>query len=164
MILMKNIIVAYDKHFGIGANDDLLWQRGLPADLRHFRDITKNNAVIMGRKTFESIGRPLKDRQNIVISHSDLPIEGAQVVNNLTAAYDLVENGRDAYVIGGGQIYNLAFETADQILATEVDAIFDQATVFFPAIDRAEWHEVSREKHAADDHNLYDYDFVTYRR
>jgi dihydrofolate reductase len=161
---MNKIIVAYDKHYGIGKDNDLLWQRNLPADLRHFKETTTNNAIIMGRNTFDSIGHPLPNRQNIVISHRNLPIDGVQAVDNLQAAYDLVEVGKDACVIGGGQIYNLAFDTVDQIIATEVDVVFYQATVFFPAIDHNQWREVKREKHLADNRNLYNYDFVTYER
>jgi dihydrofolate reductase len=161
---MKKIIVAYDKKFGIGANNDLLWKRNLPADLQHFKDLTADQTVIMGLNTFESIGRPLPNRQNIVVSHLNVPIAGVQIVNSLQAAYDLVEFGRDCFVIGGGQVYKQAFDTIDQILATEVDATFDLATVFFPEVDMTIWNEISRDKHSADDRNLYGYDFVTYER
>ncbi len=164
IIIMKLIIVAYDKHYGIGANNDLLWQRNLPADLQHFKELTTNQAVIMGRNTFESIGKPLPNRQNIVVSHKSAPIAGIQIVDSLQAAYDLVEPGCDSFVIGGGQIYSQAFATVNQILATEVDATFNQATVFFPTIDKILWNEISRDKHSADDRNLYNYDFVTYIR
>ena len=161
---MKTIIVAYDKHFGIGANNDLLWQRDLPADLKHFKDITTGNAIIMGFNTYRSIGRPLPGRQNIVISDRKELIEGFEVVGNLQEAYEIVGPDKEIFVIGGGQIYVLAMDTVDRILATEVDAIFDQATIFFPEIDLAKWREISREKHLADELNLYNYDFVTYER
>lgn len=161
---MKTIVVAYDKHFGIGANNDLLWQRNLPADLKHFKDITTGGAIIMGRNTYESIGKPLPDRQNIVVSHHDEKIDGVQVVNSLQQAYGLVEPGRETYVIGGGQIFKQSIDTVDRIAATEVDALFDQATVFFPTVNPAVWREISREKHLTDDRNLYNYDFVVYER
>lgn len=161
---MKTIVVAYDKNYAIGANNDLLWQRDIPADLRHFKNITTGGAIIMGRKTYESIGRPLPNRQNIVISRQGGSIDGVRVVDSLKAAYDSVENGHEAYIIGGGQIYTLALDTVDCIMATEVDAVFKQADVFFPAIDRTKWREVMRESHAKDDRNLYNYDFVTYER
>lgn len=162
---MKTIVVAYDKHFGIGADNDLLWQRNLPADLKHFQDVTTSGAIIMGRNTYESIGRSLPNRQNIVLdNHPDVLIDGVQVANSLQQAYDLVESGRESYIVGGGQVYKSSIDTVDRIAATEVDAIFEQATVFFPTVDPAVWREISREKHLADDRNLYNYDFVTYER
>jgi dihydrofolate reductase len=164
MIVMKAIIVAYDRNYGIGANNDLLWKKDLPADLKHFKEFTTNNAVIMGHSTFNSIGKALPSRQNIVISHQNMSIDNVQIVDSLQKAYDLVEPSKDAFIIGGGQIYHLAFDKVDQIFATEIDATFKQATVFFPAVDLAQWREISREKHIADDYNLYNYDFVTYQR
>lgn len=161
---MKTIIVAFDKNYGIGANNDLLWQRNLPSDLQHFRTITENNAVIMGRNTFESIGRPLPNRQNIVISHKHLSIDGVEVADSLNEAFNLVNVDKQTFVIGGGQIYNLAIDLVDRIIATEVDAVFQQATVFFPNLNLAKWREISRDKHFADDRNLYNYDFVVYER
>lgn len=164
MKLMKTIIVAYDKHFGIGANNGLLWQRDLPADLKHFEKTTTGNAIIMGHNTYKSIGRPLPNRQNIVLCSKPEIIDGVDVMNNLQAAYDAVDAHRETFVIGGGRIYALAIETVDKILATEVDAIFNQATIFFPDIDLGKWYEASREKHQADEHNLHNYDIVTYER
>lgn len=161
---MKKIIVAYDKKFGIGADNDLLWQRDLPSDLQHFKKLTSGNAIIMGRNTFESIRKPLPDRQNIVISRSGMSFDGVQVVDSLEKAFSIVAPDKDAFVIGGGQIYNIAYNMVDQIIATEVDAEFKNATVFFPPIDFTSWRELSREKHIADDHNLYNYDFVVYER
>src|SRR3954464_13773251 len=102
---MRNILVAYDKNYGIGAHNDLLWQRDLPADLRRFKELTTDNAVIMGRKTYESIGRPLPNRQNIVISRTTDAIDGVTVVDSLQAAYDAVEFGKEIFVLGRGQIY-----------------------------------------------------------
>lgn len=161
---MKSIVVAYDKNYGIGAQDDLLWLRDLPADLKHFRQTTMGGAIIMGRKTFDSIGVPLPGRQNIIVSRSPMIIEGATAVTSLNAAYAAVEPGREAYVIGGGQIYEAAFSDIDQIIATEVDAAFPQATVFFPPIDKTIWQELSREHHDADERNKYPFDFVVYTR
>jgi len=161
---MKIIVVAYDKNRGIGAKNDLLWLRDLPSDLKHFRDTTMNGAVIMGRNTYESIGHPLAGRQNIVISRQGTHIDGVTVVGTLDDAYAAVEADRETYVMGGGQIYALAFDSVDQIMATEVGATFDAATIFFPRIDPAVWQETSREHHEADERNKYAFDFVTYRR
>jgi dihydrofolate reductase len=161
---MKSILVAYDKKLGIGAHNDLLWQRDLPADLKRFKELTTGNAIIMGRKTYESIGRPLPERQSIVISRTPSPIEGVTVVDSLTAAYEAVESHRETFVIGGGQIYALAMVSVDRIYATEVDASFDTAEIFFPAIDMNVWQEIDRAHHEADERNLYNFDFVTYVR
>lgn len=161
---MKSIVVAYDKNYGIGAENDLLWLRDLPADLRHFKQTTMGGAIIMGRKTFDSIGVPLPGRQNIIISRSPMIIEGATAVTSLDDAYAAVEPGRETYIIGGGQIYEAALATADRIVATEVDAEFPQATVFFPELDKAIWREVSHEHHNADERNKYSFDFVVYER
>ena len=164
MKLMKTIIVAFDQNYGIGANNDLLWQRNLPADLQHFKEATLGNAIIMGYNTYKSIGRPLSDRQNIVISDDGKPIDGFEVADSLQSAFDLVPADKEIFVIGGGQVYASAIDSVDRIMATEVHADFNQATVFFSKIDPTKWREISREKHLADDRNLYDFDFVTYVR
>jgi dihydrofolate reductase len=160
---MKSIIVAYDSNRGIGAANDLLWIRDLPADLKHFKDITTGSAIIMGRRTYESIGRPLPGRQNIVMSHDMQPAVGIDVVYTLHEAYKVVTTD-DVYVIGGGQIYSLAIDSVERIIATEVQEEFDAAQVFFPMIDPATWKEISRDHHVKDDANKYDYDFVVYER
>lgn len=159
---MKTIVVAYDRKRGIGADNELLWKRDLPADLRHFREITSGGTVIMGRKTYDSIGRPLPNRQNIVVSRSELNIEGVTVVNSLDEAFAISQ--QDVHVIGGGSVYAQALGSVDIVYATEVDAEFPQATVFFPALPSDEWLETAREHHDADESNLYGYDFVTYTR
>lgn len=159
---MKSIIVAYDKNHGIGASNDLLWKNDLPADLKHFKDITTGSSIVMGRKTYESIGRALPDRQNVVISHNTNPIDGVEVVGSLEDAY-AVAKGPDIYVIGGGQIYNLAIDSVDRIYATEVSGEFP-ADVFFPTFDLTIWNEISRQHHKADEQNKYDYDFVIYEK
>ncbi len=161
---MKSIIVAYDSNFGIGANNDLLWGRNLPSDLAHFKSVTSGHAVIMGYNTYKSIGRPLPGRRNIVISDNMQPIDGFEVVNDLASAYELAADDDEIFVIGGGLVYSLAFDSADRIYATEVKASFDNASVFFPKIDKLTWREVAREKHSKDDLNKYDYDFVIYER
>ncbi len=161
---MKNIVVAYDKNRGIGAHNDLLWQRDLPADLAHFKDLTTGSAIIMGHKTYESIGRPLPNRQNIVLSREPLDIPGIIVVSNLDDAYAAVDPGKEIFVIGGGQIYALALPTIDRVYATEVDASFAQADVFFPQLATSEWRQVIREHHEHDAKNAYSFDFVTYDR
>jgi dihydrofolate reductase len=153
------MIVAYDKQRGIGADNDLLFR--ISADLKRFRQLTTGNTIIMGRKTFESIGRPLPERQNIVVSRSGYTADGTESAASLTEAYAAAKH--TAFVIGGGEIFRQALPDVTTIYATEVDESFPQATVFFPALD-ASWREVSREEHVADDNNPYNYAFVEYRR
>lgn len=160
---MKAIVVAYDRQRGIGADNDLLWGRDLPADLAHFKQLTMGKSIVMGRKTFESIGRALPGRQNIVVSRSGFAApEGVTVVSSLQEAYGTAIS--DVMVIGGGQIYEQVMKDVDTIYATEVDAEFPQATVFFPQINCQEWQEISRDHREADEYNRFSYDFVIYER
>ena len=160
---MKSIVVAYDIRRGIGANNDLLWQRNLPADLQHFKKLTNGGSIIMGRKTFESIGRPLPERENIVITSTPTGISGVLSAASFDAAYALARY--PTFIIGGGQIYAEALRRGDidRIYATEVHHVFDKATVFFPSLDDT-WNEISRESHEADTVNKYPYDFVVFDR
>jgi dihydrofolate reductase len=119
----------------------------------------------MGWKTYQSIGRVLPNRQNIAMSRSAPDaVEGLTIASSLEEAYAAVEPGRETFIIGGGQVYAQALPTADRILATEVDATFNEATVFFPELDMNIWKETKREHHEADERNKYSYDFVTYER
>ena len=138
----------------IGRNGDLPWQ--LPADLRHFKSVTMGKPIIMGRKTFESIGRPLPGRKNIVVTRrANFVSDGVLISNNLTAAITLgkaiasEDNVDEIMVIGGGEIYAKALSDADRLYLTEVHADIDGDT-FFPALDRGLWREKSRNSHAAD--------------
>lgn len=159
---MKYLVVAYDKNRGIGTGDDLPWGRDLPADLRHFKDLTVGKTVIMGRKTYESIGRPLPNRQNIVLSHSRSEIEGVEVSKTLQQAYAMAQH-EDIAIIGGQSVFREALQSADYVYATEVKVAFAEATVFFPPLDDS-WQEISRTHHQSDERNRYDFDFVTYTR
>ena len=159
---MKSIVVAVDKNMGIGAANDLLWQRDLPDDLALFKKLTTGGSVIMGRNTFESIGRPLPRRENIVISSRPTDVAGVLTAASLDAAFELARY--PVYVIGGGQVYAQAIDRVDRLYVTHVDAEFPSATVFFPLIDPVIWTEVAREHHESDERNLYDFDFVTYDR
>lgn len=160
---MKAIVVAMDRRNGIGADNDLLWQRDMPADLKHFKDITTGGTVIMGRKTHESIGRPLPNRENIVVTRTPFAAEGIICAGSLAEAYELAS--RDTiYVIGGGQIYAQALDDMDKLYITYVDAEFPDATVYFPQIACESWTEASRDHHEADVRNKYAYDFVEYEK
>lgn len=158
---MKSIVVAYDKNRGIGAQNDLLWLRDLPADLAHFKQLTMGGSLIMGRNTFESIGRALPGRENIVVTHRPLAAVDVVAVDSLSAAYKAAHGNQ--FVIGGGQVYTQAIADVDVVYATEVQAEFPQASVFFAPLGD-DWRETARERHTADEKNVYDYDFVTYVR
>lgn len=138
----------------------MLWQGDMNADITRFRNITTGAAVIMGRKTYDSIGRPLPNRQNIVISRRSINIPGVQIARNLDDAYNLVASKAETYVIGGGEVFSQAIESVSRIIATEIDKEFD-GDVYFPKLSD-EWLEVSREFHAHDEKNKYDYFYVTY--
>lgn len=161
---MKAAIVAYDHNRTIGNHGDIPWQGKMKADSRYFRDMTLGHPVIMGRGTYEAMGRLLPKRQNIIVTHQQLDIDGAVVVSTLDEAYSIAEVLDDAvFVIGGGQIYEASMNDIDTIYATEIDASTD-GDAHFPVIDLNKWSETKREHHEADDENIYNYDFVTYER
>ena len=161
----KAIIAAYDKNRAIGRNGDLPWGRSLPADLAHFKKLTKGGNVIMGRKTFESIGcRPLPERENIVISSRPTGVKKVLTVMDLPSALAL--SRYPTFIIGGAQVYNdaLKIPEIDTIYATEIDAGFPGADTFFPEININIWEEVDRVHHPVDTENSYSFDFVIYKR
>ncbi|MDO4780809.1 MAG: dihydrofolate reductase [Candidatus Saccharibacteria bacterium] len=161
--MTKAIVVAYDQQRAIGVRGDLPWGRSLPADLAHFKQLTAGGCVIMGRKTFESIGsRPLPNRENIVVSSRPTGVNGVLTAVNLPSAYAL--SRYPIFIIGGGQLYAAALPDIDIIYATEVHASFPEADTFFPPLDMTQWQEVSREHRPADERNAYAFDFVEYRR
>ncbi|MCU6433763.1 dihydrofolate reductase [Undibacterium sp. Jales W-56] len=154
------IIVATDRQNGIGINNALPWH--LPEDLAHFKRTTSGHPIVMGRKTFESIGRPLPNRRNIVISRNpDWQHEGVESVASLAAAQALVAD-QQTFIIGGAEIYQQALPLADTLIVTEIQQTFDCDT-FFPAIDRSEWKEIARENFISEKNRLA-YAFVTYQR
>lgn len=159
------IVVAYDKNRGIGTGGDLPWGRSLPADLAHFKELTTGGAVVMGRKTYESIGgRPLPNRKNIVLSGSE--VAGAIGAKNFAQALQFAseEPNQDIFVIGGERVFAEALPEVDTIYATEVDYSFSDADVFFPQINVNQWEEISRTSQKANEQNKYSFDFVEYRR
>ncbi|PID33276.1 dihydrofolate reductase [Candidatus Saccharibacteria bacterium] len=158
----KSIIVAYDKNRAIGQNNDLPWGRSLPADLANFKRLTAKGSMIMGRRTFESIGsRPLPDRENIVVSSRPTGVKGILSALDVDSATQLARY--PIFFLGGAKIFEEALKIADVIYATEVDHVFPEADVFFPEIGE-DWVEVKREQHPKDERNAYNFDFVEYRR
>jgi dihydrofolate reductase len=163
---MISIIVATAENGVIGKNNQLLWK--LSADLKQFKTLTTGHSVIMGRKTFESIGRPLPNRTNIVISRQTgltLP-DGVLKVNSLETAIETAKNhagNEEVFIIGGGNIYEQAIKITDKVYLTEVKACIEGDT-FFPALDADEWNEIARISHPKDEKNEYDFVFVELMR
>ena len=162
------VIVAAAENGVIGSANGLPWH--LPEDLRYFRRMTMGKPIVMGRRTFESIGRPLPGRTNIVISRNPAyAAAGVKVVESLDQALCLArerareEEVPEVVVIGGAQIYRQALPCADRVYLTEVHASV-AGDVLLPTVDWHEWREVSRESHRAGEENPYDYSFVVYER
>lgn len=152
---MISIIVAYDKNMAIGKDNQLCWRQS--DDLKRFKELTTGKTVVMGRKTFESIGKPLPNRRNIVITRQDIKIEGVEVVNSIEEIKNI---DGDIFIIGGGEIYKISLILADVILATEINCEID-ADTWFPEIEST-WKKQSSENYSADEKNEFDYNFVTY--
>ncbi|MDM1073492.1 dihydrofolate reductase [Empedobacter brevis] len=160
---MINIVVAKASNNVIGAKNDLIWH--LPNDLKHFKSLTSGHPIIMGRKTFESLGHPLPNRTNIVVTRDqNWNAEGIGITSSLVKAIETAKKiDEDVYIIGGGNIYKQAMEFTDVLYITEVHHEFDGDT-YFPEIDSEEWEEVDREDFKKDEKHPYAYSFVTYRR
>jgi dihydrofolate reductase len=158
------LIVARARNGVIGRDNQLPWR--LPEDLAFFKRTTMGAPIIMGRKTHESIGRPLPGRRNIVVTRDAARrFNGCDTVTNLPAALALAEldQAPQAFLIGGAQLYAEGVAYADKLIVTEISADF-AGNATFPAPDPAQWEEVSREAHHSDAPNAFDYAFVTYRR
>lgn len=160
---MISIIAAVGKNNEIGKGNTLLWH--MPADLEHFKKITSGHPVIMGRKTFESIGKPLPNRQNIVITRDKTYLRhGVNVVHSLEEALRRAQGKQEIFIIGGGELYKQIMPFADKLYITRVDAEDSVADAFFPEIIPIIWNEVSREEHKKDEKNPFDYTFSVYER
>lgn len=158
---MTTIIVAISTNNAIGLNNQLLWH--LPNDLKHFKDKTRGHTVIMGRKTFDSVGKPLPKRRNIVITRQAITFAGAEVVNSLEKAMELCADDGEVFIVGGAEIYRQAMAIADKIYLTIVHHVFE-ADTFFPEIDYKAWRETEIEDHGIDEKHAYAYSFITLER
>ena len=154
------IIVATDQQGGIGIDNTLPWK--LPEDMARFKRLTTGHPVLMGRKTFDSIGRALPNRRNIVITRNpDWRHEGVEAAPSLEAAIALLD-GAEGYVIGGAEIYKQSLPLTQRLLITEIGQTFD-CDAFFPAVDHTVWQETAREAHVSEKSGL-PYAFVTLER
>ena len=157
---MISIIAAIAENNALGKDNQLIWH--LPADLKRFKKVTLNHHIIMGRKTFESLGKPLPNRTTIIITRNkNYQVEGCIVVNSLKQALEAAKSDQNPYILGGAEIYKQAIEIADELDLTFVHHKFE-ADAFFPEIDTTIWKETLREDFKADEKNKYDYSFVTY--
>ncbi|CAM1368162.1 Dihydrofolate reductase [Tenacibaculum sediminilitoris] len=160
---MITLIAAIAKNNALGKDNDLIWH--LPADLKRFKKITTGHFILMGRNTFESIGKPLPNRTSIIITrNNNYFVDGCLIANSLEEAIALTE-GKDAFIIGGAQIYKEVLERnlVDRLDITVIHHEFE-ADVFFPEINTDKWKEEVREDFKADEKNKYDYSFVSYIR
>ena len=159
---MISIIVAVSTNNVIGAQGELPWR--LSDDLQHFKKATMGKPIVMGRKTWESIGRPLPGRQNIVVTRqAGFRAEGCDVVMSFDEGIVAAGDAEELMVIGGSQIYELALPQAGRLYLTRVHTEIE-GDAFFPEVDAAAWRLISDEQHAADEKNEYPYSFQTYRR
>ncbi len=159
---MITIIAAVAKNNALGKDNKLIWH--LPADLIRFKKVTSGHHIIMGRKTFESLGKPLPNRTTIIITRNkNYNAEGCVVVNSLNEALQIAKVDENPFILGGAEIYKQAIKIADILDLTIVHQDFE-ADVFFPVIDKNIWKETSRQDFKANGKNKYNYSFVTYTR
>lgn len=157
-----SLIVAADERGGIGRDGGLPWR--LPEDLKRFKALTMGKPIVMGRRTWDSIGRPLPGRRSLVVSRQrGLEIPGAEVASSLEDALQAAGDVPEVCVIGGAELYRAALPRADLIHLTRVHATV-AADTFLPSLDAAEWEQVSCERHPADERQAYATSYVTLRR
>ena len=159
------IIAAIDENNAIGKDNRLLWH--LPDDLKRFKKLTQNHAVIMGRKTYESLGKPLPNRLNIVISRNpEYPLpEGTMLALSLEeAVHEAEKHGGKSFVIGGGDIYKQAVNLADTIEITLVHTKVKEADTYFPKLDEKKWQKTFEELHPKDKKHEFDFTFLTFEK
>lgn len=162
--MIVSCIVAAAKHNVIGKDNDIPWY--LPADLKYFKKITLGHPVIMGRKCFESIGRPLPKRTNIIVTRDPYyMVSNCLIVHSIQEALEMAydQGAEEVFIIGGGTIYDQSKDLWDNLYLTEVD-LDVKGDVFFPEIDLNAWSLVSEDKHLADDKNEHNYTFKFFQR
>ena len=161
---MITVIAAIATNNALGKDNDLIWH--LPADLKRFKKVTTGHYILMGRNTYESIGRPLPNRTTIIITRNKNYFkEGCLIANSLEEAVEMAKEEAQVFIIGGAQIYKetIAKDLAEQLDITLVHNEFE-ADVYFPEIDTKIWKEVARENFKADEKNKLDYSFISYQK
>ena len=162
--MVISMIVATGRNNEIGHNNELLWH--LPDDFRWFVKQTKLKTIVMGRNTMDSLGKPLKNRRNIVLSSRNTDIiEGFEHFTNLESVFSaLPEHEEELMIIGGAQLYSYALKFADRLYITRVNAVFDDADTFFPVLDSAQWELTFKEVHEIDETHQYGFEFQILER
>ena len=161
---MLSIIVAKAKNNVIGKNNKLLWK--LPEDFKRFNELTTGHTIIMGRKTFESLGKPLPERKHIVFSQNpDFKVddENVEIVHSMLQIQQYIQDKNENFVIGGAMIYNLLMPYVTKMYVTQIEKDFDGDS-FFPKINENIWRETERIKGEKNEDNDFDYEFLTYER
>lgn len=159
MMPRYSIIVAHDQNRLIGRDNDLPWR--LSADLQYFKKMTMGKPLLMGRKTYDSIGQPLPGRDMVVLSRDvTLSIDGCWVIQDISQLAQKYGPDQEVMIAGGAQIYQALLPLAQTLYVTEVKACLPDGDVYFPDYLQQDWREVSRQSYQADDKNQYDYDFV----
>lgn len=156
---MISLIVAMDQNRVIGNNNKLPWH--LPADLQYFKKVTMGHPIVMGRKTFESIGRVLPGRENVIVTRNqDFKAEGCVVLYDIAEIKTFADNrDEEVFVIGGAEIFKEILPSADRLYITEIHESFEGDT-FFPVIDENEWDKISSNPGSIDEKNRYAHDFI----
>ncbi|MCB0396037.1 MAG: dihydrofolate reductase [Flavobacteriales bacterium] len=157
-----SFIVAVAENNVIGQDNQLPWH--LPADLKYFKKITTGHTIIMGRKTYESIGKPLPNRRSVIVTRqTGYEASGCTVVASIAEALDLCSDEQEVFLIGGAELYSHAMDRADKLYITHIHHTI-QGDRYFPEITKNTWKEIEREDCSADEKNPYDYSFVVYKR
>jgi len=157
-----SIVVAMDENRLIGKGNGLPWH--LPADLAYFKKITTDNSILMGRNTYDSIGKPLPNRRNIVITrNSEISIKGCEVVNSIEKALSITKDEEEVMIIGGANLFEQLLPDVSRLYITHIEGEFKGET-YFPHYDENDWLEVSCETHQPDEKNKYAYQFVILKR
>lgn len=160
--MIISAVVVVDQNHGIGKNNQLLVY--FPADLKRFKNITSGHSIIMGRKTFDSMGKALPNRRNIVVTRqSDLTLPGAEITNSLDESLALCEGEKEVFIIGGAEIFRQALHKLDRIYLTKIHKSFD-ADTFFPEISATEWEETQKQDFGPDEQTDFSYSFITYQK
>jgi dihydrofolate reductase len=154
-------IAAMSENHVIGKDNQLLWH--MPNDLKHFKNTTSGHTVIMGRKTFDSVGKPLPKRRNIVVTRQAINIPGCEVAGSVEAALALCKDEGEVFIVGGAEIYKLSLRLTDRVYLTIIHQHFEGDS-FFPELDENEWKEVSRDDRQPDEKNPLPYSFITFER
>ena len=161
---MLSIIVAKAKNNVIGKDNKLIWH--LPEDLKRFKNLTTGHTIIMGRKTFESLGRVLPNRKHVVLCNdAELNIndENVEILKDISELDSYINDDNENFIIGGATIYRLLIDKCNKLYITEINQEFD-GDVYFPNIDTDKWKVIDREKGLKDEKNPYDYEYVTYEK